>query len=241
METATTHVAKLQSLEIFGPEFSMDNPAQMSKAMAHQLERAKRADKIANDLVARQPGLGFITAMIMAGDMVQAEDITAAVKAGKMTASKGAGMIGSFARFQWAVENLSRPELIRRLLPLWQGSDPDDTNLSYLDLFREKAARSRNRIANDGIPLSSRKTEFLVYRGQQPTEPIGFSWTLDKETAVKFANGAGVRRPTPGGVIYNLEVNRECVLAYITGRGEREVIVDIERAGLMGLAGGTKQ
>lgn len=47
METATTHVAKLQSLEIFGPEFSMDNPAQMSKAMAHQLERAKRADKIA--------------------------------------------------------------------------------------------------------------------------------------------------------------------------------------------------
>jgi len=237
MQIEATHVAQLQSLEIFGPEFSMNNPAQMSKAMAHQLERAKRADKIANELVAKQPGLGFITAMIMAGDMVQAEDITAAVKAGKMTASKGVGMIGSFARFQWAVENLSKPELLRRLLVLWQSADPDDTNLSYLELFREKAVRSRNRIACDKKRLSSQKN-FLVYRGQPKGSPTGISFSLNEDVAQGFADGASSRMPRSDGVIVRASVDREFVLAYITGRNEDEVIVDIERAGLTGLAGG---
>ena len=217
-------------IQISGEGVSLDNP--FTDAMQLLVKRGKRQNDIAAGLQAKNPALNFITAYIMAGDYVSAEEATRLVAEGKNTASKAVNLIGSYARFQWAVEHLTKSELLNRLLQLWQGSDPDDTDLEYLELFRQRAAKESRGYAADGKLLPRRKTEFTVYRGQQPDDPLGFSWTLDKETAVRFANGAGQRCPTGGGAIYNMVINRECVLAYITGRGEAEIIVDIERAGL---------
>ena len=217
-------------IQITGEGVSLDNP--QADIMELPVKRGNRQSDIAADLQAQNPALNFITAYIMAGDYVTAEEATRLVAEGKKTPSKAVNLIGSYARFQWAVERLAKPELLKRLLQLWQGSDPDDTNLEYLELFRQRAAKEPRGYAADGKLLPRRKAEFTVYRGQQPDDPLGFSWTLDKETAVRFANGAGQRCPTGGGVIYNMVINRECVLAYITGRGEAEIIVDIERAGL---------
>lgn len=224
---------ELQPIQLAPGELPMNTKNPMSAAMEIHLRQSKRQEEIANELKAQNPALAFITAYIMAGDYVTAEVMTDAVINKLMTASDAVNRIGSYARFQWAVANLPKPELMKKLLELWRGSAPDDTNLEYLELFRERAATEKRGYAADGLLLPQEKDKFLVYRGQQPGDPRGFSWTLDKETAVKFANGAGLRVPTGGGVIYNLEIDRECILAYITGRGEAEIIVDIERAGLI--------
>lgn len=64
-----------------------------------------------------------------------------------------------------------------------------------------------------------------VYRGEQnlstPNEQA-YSWTLDKETAIYFANRF---KESTSSVIYEAKVKLDDVHAYITGRSEEEVIV----------------
>ena len=52
------------------------------------------------------------------------------------------------------------------------------------------------------------------------------AWTIDRDIAEKFANGAATRQANRGGVIYQATVDRSRILGYLTGRGESEVIVD---------------
>lgn len=198
------------------------------------IERARRQQARAQQLVNANPAISFVTAFIMAGDLLSADEMTEAVAAGRIKPADALHRIGSYARFKWAVKHLPEKALSRQLLTLWSGADPDDTDLSYLDLFRRRAAKESRGYAADGLLLPHAKTKFVVYRGQLSTDPYGFSWTLDRATAVKFANGAGHRTATPNGTIFQLEVSREHILAYITGRGESEVIVDIVAAGLRG-------
>lgn len=221
--------SQLQSLEVFVPSPSVARPATPSFFGVPVEQMFKRQWEITEELLAKQPELG-ITAHIMSGDLAAAEIITAQVKARKMTASKAVNYIGSYARFQWAVEHLPKPELYRKLPELWSGSDPDDTNPAYLELWRE-ASRIKKGPVLDGKKLPRRR-ELLVYRGQRPQDPIGFSWALDRRIAYKFATGAGLRRPIDDGTIYEARVRREWVLGYLTGRGEAEVIIDMGGAGL---------
>jgi hypothetical protein len=64
-----------------------------------------------------------------------------------------------------------------------------------------------------------------VFRGQMPDDPFGIAWSLSEETARRFAHGVGVRAPTPMGVIYQGVIIRSRVMAYLTERGEQEVIL----------------
>lgn len=226
-------MATLQAIPLLNGDLSADSATLMSDAMELVVSRGKRTDAIANSLMKQHQGLNFITAYIMAGDIVSAEEVTKAVKAGKMTAIRGLAHIGSYARFDWAVSNLTWPQLRPKLLELWAGSDPDDTNLEYLELFRRRAASEKRKYASDKLLLPKGTRPMVVYRGQRQDEPRGFSWTLDRDIAVKFANGAGTRCPTPNGVVYETQVARQHVLAYITRRGEAELIVDVEKAGLV--------
>jgi hypothetical protein len=72
------------------------------------------------------------------------------------------------------------------------------------------------------------RRRFKIYRGQVGDQ-IGISWTLDYEIARKFAITGGTREPIAGGKILELMVTRADVLAYLTGRGESELIIDVER------------
>ena len=61
--------------------------------------------------------------------------------------------------------------------------------------------------------------EFTVYRGG--SYESGLSWTLDRETANKFAMRDGSKK------IWTKTVKKSDVILYTDGRGEKEVILDI--------------
>jgi hypothetical protein len=63
-----------------------------------------------------------------------------------------------------------------------------------------------------------------VFRGQMPDDPFGIAWSLSEETARRFAGGVGVRAHVDG-VIYQGVIIRSKVMAYLTERGEQEVIL----------------
>lgn len=179
--------------------------------------------KIAVELKQANPAMSFGAAYVTAGDIQSAERATEAVRAG-MPPEKALVLVGSYARFQWAVENLPRATLLRRLVNLWVWSDPDDTRPEYLALWKETYARKGKYIA-DGRALP-RGNVLTVYRGQLEGATVGIAWSLNKGTARDFALTGGTRDKMEGGVIYRARVNRKDVLAYFTGRNEAEVIID---------------
>ena len=66
-----------------------------------------------------------------------------------------------------------------------------------------------------------------MYRGGNPFEVRkGFAWTTDPKIAQKFADGAGERIQRVNGVVVVGYVRPSVVLAFLTERGESEVIVD---------------
>lgn len=182
-------------------------------------------------LVAADPGLG-LTAFVLASDNVSARQMAEAVERGERTVEEALWMVGSFARLDWAIEWLPEARLLELLPRLWPGSDPDDTRSEYLALWRRAFERNGRRVICDGEPLSLRQDRILLYRGQAASDPLGICWTLNEDVAQSFAEGAGVRRPLLDGIIIEKLIPARAILAYLTGRGEDEVIVDIERAGL---------
>lgn len=200
--------------------------------MQVMMENSLRTMELAEQLT-REQGVLPPLSIIMAGDLLSAEHWEAAFKARKISFKKACSLIGSYARFDFAVrmmnEHWVKPEdVYSDLCSLWASSDPDDTRLAYLWIFRDAFVANGNRILRDEMgwgELGKRRT-IRVYRGDISTQsPVGFAWTLRKEIAVKFANGAGVRRLVDGGVVRSGVVHRKDVLAYITGRDEHEIIV----------------
>lgn len=194
-----------------------------------QLEKyAVRYVQILDELMSKYPD-GGITNVVMAGDIQTAEKMRDLVSAGKMRAADAVNFVGSYARFDFAIAQLTNDQLLDRLPELWIGCDPDDTELSYLALWRAAKKRNNDQIIKDGKALPQNR---ILYRGQDMKDPLGFSWTTDAAIAKKFAAGAGVRRPNRHPVIYRTGFQRSNVLAFLTGRGESEVILDIERMNL---------
>jgi hypothetical protein len=195
----------------------------MTPDLKYMQQLADRQATITRELLEKDPSLG-ITAYIMAGDQASAERWTELVKTGLWTPERAVHMVGSFARLDWAIEHCPPDWVIENLPELWVGSDPDDTKLGYKALWQQ-ARYLNGAIICDGEPLPAQET-YRVYRGQRASEVCGLSWTLDREIAAKFARGAGVRRYLPDGVVLTMDVHRDRVMAYLTGRGESEVIVD---------------
>lgn len=130
-----------------------------------------------------------------------------------------AWLVGSYARIEWAVNNF-RPFALYKMWPqLWIGSDPDDTNLEYLEIWRKIPYKKRFQ-----APLPDQKT-FTIYRGQIG-DKYGISWTFDKRIAENFALTGGLREAQEGGKVLKRRVKREKIIAYLTQRGESELIVE---------------
>ena len=197
------------------------------------MEDVKDQQERANALQADNPGLHHITAFIMAGDIRSGERAYDRVVAGQWDVEQALTFTGSYARLALAdklYENgyLPRTKYHRMLPDLWRGSDPDDTDPRWLRLWKQARGR-KGRLIHDGKQLPKRgrvNGALLVYRGQPESAPLGIAWTTDKKIAEKFASGAGARVPTPGGVVIVGHVHPDSVIAYLTERGESEVIVD---------------
>lgn len=182
---------------------------------------ADRTAELMRELMAQ--GYSVINAIVMAGDMVSAERIDELVRQGEKPQDL-VWMIGSYARFDWAVQKLPRQKFFEILPALWVGSDPDDTNPEYLNLWREARARNKGRVITDGKPLPKGST-FTVYRGQVG-DAKGFAWSLDRAIAEKFAKSGGGRGFVTGGKVLTRTVRRADIIAYLTSRNESEVILN---------------
>jgi hypothetical protein len=194
---------------------------------------AEDTNKIREELMAADPHLHPITALIVAGDVYGARLATKAVEAGEVTAREAFQRVGSYARFEWAVNMMERgylpeKEFFDELPALWRGSDPDDTNPRFLRLWQHAYQRNGSYMVKDGKALKRPADGFVtVYRGGDPrTVRDGIAWTTNPKIATKFARGAGERVPRMDGVVIRGRVKYENILAYLTGRGEAEVITE---------------
>lgn len=197
---------------------------QVPDTLRHFEALAKEHQAITEQLLKDNPGLG-ITAFVIASDIQSARRATEAVKNKLLKPVEALNLVGSYARFDWAIEHLTEAELFQRLPQLWSGSDPDDTKIEYLELWR-RARAARGQIITDGQPLPP--GQYLeIHRGQRESDPVGYSWSLSKKVAARFAMGAGLRRLIDDGILLSAEIDRRHVLAYLTGRGEQEVIINL--------------
>lgn len=195
-------------------------------ALSKEMERRS---EIADEIMASDPKLSPISAMIMAGDRMSADRATEMMNNG-VPYDNAVVVIGSFYRLNWMIQQyidgkISFEKLTEDWAADWRGSDPDDTDKRYLDVWAKLFYNNKKRYIRDGKPLP-RKNILTVYRGQDEFAPFGIAWTLDKAIAEKFANGAGSRQSNRGGIVYVASIERRKVLGYLTLRGESEVIVN---------------
>lgn len=185
-------------------------------------QQEQRRSELMQPLIAQ--GIPMLTAIVMAGDLQTAEIASEMVDSGT-PAVDALNFVGSYSRFDWAIAHLPKPTLFKMLPELWRGADPDDTKPEYLALWKEAYKANGKRIIIDSKRLAGYASR-RVYRGQVG-DVVGISWTLDKKIAEKFAATGGMRQQIRGGKVLTRIVPLRNILAYLTGRGESEVIIDI--------------
>lgn len=201
----------------------------MDDAMMEDLrDRTERMQVHIERLQKEQPGLPSITYIIMANDAVSAERVDALFRRGEVGWRKAMWMVGSYSRMNlvlgWANDGLlARVTLLNELPALWSGSDPDDTDPRFLELWREAWVANDRQTVTDGTSLPKQRV-LTVYRGQRPGDHTGIAWSLDEMVARKFAGGASFRAPI-NGTVYEGRIPANLVMGYMTGRGEDEVIL----------------
>lgn len=186
--------------------------------------RERKVSERIRELMWKDPSLPFISAHVIASDQVGAEEWELEARRRGKEPADVVWMVGSYARFDYALKHCTPEWVFKHLPELWRGSDPDDTSSLALTTWRW-ARKHVGHYLRDGKALP--RSKFLtVYRGQLPGEAVGIAWSLDRATADKFARGAGIRTGSMPGVVLETVVERADVLGYMTGRGEAEVIID---------------
>ena len=200
----------------------------------------------------RRPDLrGTIGQVIAANDYASQIKAVNEVKAGRLGRKDSLVRVGSFALMDhvFSLINMAgqmgwpadwyETDIEPDLLGIWSRADPDDTQVRYLELFEKaKARRSPHAPLHDGHPLDMHVNggKHFVYRGEpgkfNPEGMGGLSWSLDMAVATKFATGAVARSPG-AGVVYAGVAEYPDVLAFITGRGEQELIIAPENVQIM--------
>lgn len=192
---------------------------QAQRAILEDHERwSMRGLELAADIEVDHPWL----AVVVGQDMASAERSTELVAAG-MRPLTALPFVGSYSRMGWALDNLTERQLLQRICDLWRGADPDDTDPRFRDMWhRLWMLRGRTPFL-DGEPLPEGE-RLTIYRGQKAGDALGIAWSLSEDIATKFAMGAAERRADMNGIVIYNDVPREEIVAYITGRGEQEVI-----------------
>jgi hypothetical protein len=92
-------------------------------------------------------------------------------------------------------------------------------------IFREHRSEWRPNFLSpkDRAFYDSLPARFQAYRGQDVSQPVGLSWTLDRDVAAAFARGhRGIFNPNP--VILRSSISKRSVAGAYTGRNEREIV-----------------
>lgn len=205
----------------------------MAAAHAVQSERCR-------ELLAAHPRLQYLTALIIAGDQIAAENAYLDLAAGKSTYDEALTRAGSFTRLDLAARAqeagyTSRETLLASLPDLWRSDiDPTRPVIRFLPLWIEAFNRNGNTVL-DG-PNLPHLPVLNVYRGQDPTMPPGLSWTLSRSMAESFARGKALRAGDLSGVVLSGRLHRRYALAYLTARGEAEIIAPPARVQIVKIA-----
>jgi hypothetical protein len=209
---------------------SSEDRTEHDRLMAGMAAEHAVISKIAVEMMERDPRIPYISAFVIAQDMASGERNLAALREGKVSWLQAEAFTGSYARMDLRVRAfdehlISFAQYIGDLPEQWTSADPDDTDERFLTLWHRahkhnkyKTLRDRKNILPPG-PLT-------IYRGQDEGAPFGIAWSLAEGIAGKFARGAATRQTNRAGVIYAATVERTDVLGYMTGRNEREVIVN---------------
>jgi hypothetical protein len=203
----------------------------MDEQLADLKARTVRLQAVVEELQETKPGLPTITYIIMANDISGAEHADGLLRGGAIGWKDAIWFCGSYSRcdyaLRWADEGIiPRYALLERWPHLWSASDPDDTDPRFLEVWREAWKRNAEQTLKDDPErsLPTGAAPLRVYRGQMPDDPFGIAWSLSSETAARFASGVGVRAKVDG-VIYEGRIPKRLVMGYLTGRGEREVVL----------------
>lgn len=205
-------------------------PPEIFKSLEDEAARFGRQQELASQIMDKDPKLSYISALIIAGDMMGLEHANEMIENG-VPFTKALWRVGSYSRLEFTIDQLDKgnatlDKVIPILPQLWSGSDPDDTNQRFFDLWLlAYEANDYKTIYDEGKKLPWKKI-LTIYRGQDEGAPAGIAWSLSEEIAQKFANGAATRQYNRAGIIYKAKIARKNVIAYLTGRGEQEVIVN---------------
>jgi hypothetical protein len=177
--------------------------------------------------------LPLASALTVARHKVAAQDAIVLLQRGQTGLGEALTATGSYGRLDVllaAHEQSLVPtdDVLDALVEHWVGSDPDDTDRRYLELWRQAWERNDRQPVTDGQPLPEGHV-LTVYRGQDRQAPLGIAWSLHGGVAQRFAMGAGTGQRDRQGRIHVARVRREDVLAYLTRRDEAEVICDPDR------------
>lgn len=222
------------------------DPGDLEALVASEARRME----LAAEFTAAHPDVSPIAAIVIGGDLASAERSERWVRQGA-EATEVVTFVGSYARFDFAYkmwqEGLIPDEWMFDNLPeLWRGSDPDDTRPEYLALWKRAQERwvtlprskrvdwegkrlPTTSYVNDGEALP--KGTLTVYRGELgdgSDGPTGIAWSVNPAIAGKFAKTGGLRGHIGDGTVFKVRLPKDRVLAYLTGRGEQEVIFDPE-------------
>ena len=203
-----------------------------AKLTAQHQAQADRATQLMNG----DPNLNYLAAFIIAGDQLAGERSQRWVKMG-LDPQLAMGFVGSYSRLDfalWAVSEgyMDRSVLIDVLPGLWRGSDPDDTDPRFLQLWKEAHSLAGVTILdNEDQPLPIHTDIYgdpwlVLYRGQLTLDGEGIAWTTDYAIASKFATTGGLRGTRRSGHVLARWAHPKDALAYLTGRGESEVVID---------------
>ncbi len=192
--------------------------------------REERRMAIVSEILAADPSIGYISALIIAGDRLSAERAASFVNYGEMKAMEAVEHVGSYARLDFALRmheagKITRATLLKNLPSLWRDSDPDDTDPRFLKLWKD-ARKRHGKIISDSARDLRRVLTIVIYRGQDRGARLGIAWTTDRKIAEKYARGMALRQHDRDGEVLRGEVAPRHVLAFLTKRNESEVIVD---------------
>jgi hypothetical protein len=191
-------------------------------------KRSVRRNEIAADIAIAHPDLPVMTTIVMSSDLESAERAMARFRAGD---PPNPVEFGSYARMSGIValeaEGLiSRDTLLDWWPEHWSSADPDDTDPRLIAIWREAWERNGRRTIYDREERLPEVETLTLYRGQRHGDKPGCAWSLSRDVAQKFANGASYRVSIPDGEIRTAYVAPREVIAYLTDRGEQEVIID---------------
>jgi len=132
--------------------------------------------------------------------------------------------------FKYVSEFMSEKDFAQYLVEAWirQDNPNQDVNVSRKEAisFFKKAKKHFLMSESEFKHYESLADEVTVWRGVSPgREKFGLSWTDEKEKALWFKKR--FERGEKKGYLLEATVPKRHILAYIDGRGEKELVINV--------------